>query len=69
MTTIEIKSDKGSQVIEVIKTSFGVTIKTTDVKHHRKNAMHIFNECVPQLIKALENLQTDTQYQTTGDSK
>ena len=50
---IEIKSKQGTQIIEVTKTSAGIRIKVVEGKHHTTRAIHIFDECLPELIRAL----------------
>ena len=50
---IEFTSNKGSQVIRVQKTSAGVTISTRNVKAGEIKGVHIFDECLGDLILAL----------------
>lgn len=54
-TTIRIMSNTGSQLVSVTKTGAGFTIKATDTKKHMVQTIHIFEECIPELIKALKD--------------
>lgn len=50
---IEIKSKTGKQIIQVMKTSAGVKIKAVEHNTGRSFTVHIFEECIPELIRAL----------------
>lgn len=69
---IEIKSKRGTQIVEVSDTGAGIKIKCVEVRTHRSFVVHIFCESVPELIKALQTLTKPKSatiqeiYQKTG---
>ena len=63
---IEIKSEKGTQVVEVSGTGAGVKIKCVD-RTRRSLSVHIFSECVEDLIKAPQTITEKSK--VTGADK
>ena len=57
---IEIKSEKGTQVVEVSGTGAGVKIKCFD-RTRRSLSVHIFSECIEDLIKALQTIKEQSE--------
>jgi hypothetical protein len=68
MSEINISSRTGLQRIVVIKTGAGVSITAYGSKGGR-NSVHIFEECIPEMIEAFRRLGLvgeETQNAPTG---
>lgn len=56
---IKIKSKNGTQIVTVRKTGAGVRIAATEVKTQRTDALHVFDECIHELISALQECEQE----------
>lgn len=63
---IEIKSEKGTQVVEVSGTGAGIKIRCVGGARG-SSSVHIFSECIEDLIKALQTIKEKSKI--TGADK